>query len=429
MRVGSRQQACLTCASSKRRCDKQLPECQRCLDRDVDCSYPQRKRRRKNPIAGHSQTEAFFTLEGHAAADAMESGLALEGWGAPESAADFDLSLTDVITPYIPALSASSTNLAAPSFALDGGVSSSTPFPWFLRDETWVLQHSNQEPACATKVELEPFIHVVGEMLQSWVKNGHNNFIHRRLYENGMPTCLQNAFTALAAYTGRTPAVKETILQIAEEHSCALACQSPPPVEGAQGILGHLARVQALFVYEFIRLFDDSVRLRTSAEQQLPTLRLWVVSMRKVAKQYCEEDQILGRFPLPWTAYDFDSEYNSSTELWKLWILTESVRRTHLIVDTFANVYEIMTKGWVDCDGAVMLTARRGLWEADSAVKWFELFREQSPLLVPSLRPGPLISQYAAEEIDDFVKTYWTFIVGPDKIQYWIDKSNKTSRS
>ena len=42
-----RQKACIACAESKRRCDRQLPTCQRCLDLDGDCTYPQRKKRQK----------------------------------------------------------------------------------------------------------------------------------------------------------------------------------------------------------------------------------------------------------------------------------------------------------------------------------------------------------------------------------------------
>ncbi|KAI1102858.1 putative aldo/keto reductase [Jackrogersella minutella] len=261
-------------------------------------------------------------------------------------------------------------------------------------------------------------------MLQCWVKNCHNSFIHRRLYEKGMPTCVQDAFTTLAAYTGRTPATKETILLIAEERSSTLARQSPPTTGSAQGIMAHLARVQALFVYEFIQLFDGSVRVRTSAEKQLPTLLQWVTRMWEAVKQYRGEDSSPGNRPLQWTASEFDREYDASSEMWQSWILTESVRRTHAISVTVANIYQIMTKGWAECTGGVMFTARRGLWEAESAMKWLQLSCAKPPLLVPSLQPGPWISQYAAEEFDDFAKLFWTFIVGKDKIQSWIDKSS-----
>lgn len=309
------QKTSIACAGSKRRCDKQLPECQRCLDRDVDCVYPQHKRRRRDPVAPDSRFEEVPALQDYTDADALASGLDFAEWGAM-GAADLDLSLSDVIIPYIPTLSASVAGPSVQGVVLESGNISSTPCPWFLRDETWVMQHSNQEPACVSYVELEPLIHAVEEMLQLWVGNGYNSFIHRRLYEKGMPTCLQDAFTTLTAYTHRNPAVKETILQIAEERSSALSRQSAPTVGGAQGILAHLARVQALFVYEFIRLFDGSVRPRASAEQQLPTLRQWVIQMWEAVKRYRGDDGFLSHHrPLQWTANDFDREYDASSEL------------------------------------------------------------------------------------------------------------------
>ncbi|KAI8632256.1 hypothetical protein F5Y19DRAFT_356882 [Xylariaceae sp. FL1651] len=425
-----RQKACIACADSKRRCDKQLPECQRCLDRDQDCVYPQVKRRRKDTglNARHGRAEGPPVLHSYANADALGSGLDFGDWGAL-GAAGFDVPLEDVIIPHLPPPPAPEIDLSAQGVAPESSNVSITADTWFLRDETWVMQHSNIEPGCVAAPELEPFIRTVEKMLQCWVRDGCNSFIHRRLYEKGMPTCLQDAFTTLAAHTSRTPAVKETIMQIALERSSALARQHPPTTTGALGIKAHLARVQALFVYEFILIFDGSVRLRASAEQQLPTLRQWVVRMWEVGKQYRGQHGSPHDRPLHWTASEFDREYDATTEMWRLWILTECVRRTHLIIDSILNIYQMMTKGWAECSGAVMITARRGLWEAESSMKWFELCSANSPLLVPSLQPGPLISHYAAEEIDEFAIMIWTFIVGTDKIQCWMERSNRTIRT
>lgn len=420
MSAALRQKACKACAESKRKCDKRLPECQRCLDRDVDCLYPMPKKRRRNA----EQSERLPVLQNHTKDDGLPISLNLAGWDMPE-VADLDGSPEEMIFPPLPA---SVTSPPAQSFGLEDGNISSPPCPWFLREETWVLQHTTQEPGCVDDVHLEPFINAVDEMLQCWVKNGYNSFIHRRLFESEMPTCLQDAFTALAAYTNRTSAVKEIILQVVEERSFALIQQHPPTTaRGAHGILAHLARTQALFVYLFIRLFDGSVRLRASAEQQLPVLREWADGVWQAVKGYRGEDALPSHHPRYWTANQLDREYNSSSELWKLWILTESIRRTHIIIHTIANVYETMTRGLVECAGSLKFTARHGLWDAESAVKWSELSQAKSPLLVSSLQPEPLISQFPAEEVDDFVKMFWTFIAGTDKIQYWIDKGSKTT--
>ncbi|EXJ83559.1 hypothetical protein A1O1_07182 [Capronia coronata CBS 617.96] len=455
-----RSKACIACASSKRRCDKQFPECQRCLERDVNCIYPQPKRRRRDPTTSTStrttrdslsQTEGLSAIQKNAdagaaslaAADADALGsslLDLGQWGVMETA-DLDCFLshagvinsytTGIPTPSLPA--PDDRPLALPEGVAhengNGDISNSTCRPWFLRAETWTLQHSTVDPASETAIELDLFIHAVEEMLHGWVRDGHNSFIHRRLYEKGMPTCLQDAFTTLAAYTGCSPAVKETILQTADERACALVHQGPPVAGGVQNIRAHLARVQALFVYEFIRLFDGSVRLRASAEQQLPKLRQWVLQMWEVVKLYRGEDDGLSVEHHRPANSDFDSHYNAASKLWRLWVLTESLRRTHIIIDTVVNTYQTMTQGWADCAGAVMVTTRRGLWEAESAVKWFDLSCEKPPLLVPALQPMPVISQYAASEVDDFIKLYWTFIIGTDKIQCWVDTSDKSSRT
>ncbi|KAH8893037.1 putative aldo/keto reductase [Thozetella sp. PMI_491] len=264
-------------------------------------------------------------------------------------------------------------------------------------------------------------------MLQLWVRDGHNSFIHRRLYGKTMPGCVRDAFVTLAAYTSCTVAVKETILQTAEVRTSALLRDSPPTAIGRHSLLAHLARTQALFVYMFIQLFDGSVRMRASAEKHIPTLRRWVTQMWEVAKEYQGQDSSLGSQLLHWNASEFDREYEVSSEMWQLWILTESVRRTHLVVSTIANSYQTMTKGWAECSGAVMITARLGLWEVESAVKWFQLASAKPPLLVPALEPGPFISQYQADECDPFVTKLWGYFIGADRIQCWVDKSNKTS--
>ncbi|KAI1394200.1 uncharacterized protein F4822DRAFT_40624 [Hypoxylon trugodes] len=425
-----RQKACIACADSKRRCDKQLPECQRCLDRDMYCVYPQPKRRRRDPPVSDGQVGDLPNLQNYAGVDALGSELDLGDWGVI-GAGDLDVSLSDMVVPYMPIAPSSTTNTSSTQGVTPESVNLPNPScPWFLRDETWIMQQNLKDTGSVTSVALEPFIQAVEEMLQSWVKDGHNSFIHRRLYEDGMPTCLQDAFTTLSAYINRTPAVKGTILQIAEERSLALASQTPPTVTGTKGIRAHLARTQALFIYEFIRLFDGSVRMRASAERQLPILRRFLTQMWDAAKRFSESDAILPQRPFQWGISELDREYDSVSELWHLWILSESVRRTHLVVDTVFNIYQIMTRGWTDCPGAAMFTARRGLWETESAVRWGELcYANSTPLLVAALQPEVLMAQHSAGEFDDFATMYWSYVVGPDKMRCWIDKGSTMEKT
>ncbi|KAI0875188.1 hypothetical protein GGS24DRAFT_302859 [Hypoxylon argillaceum] len=450
--IPPRQKACIPCAESKRRCDKEVPECRRCLEKDLDCVYPQpRKRRRDLRTAGEIQAvqapiissineqeqEDHLILPGNPSLNTNTSSNAVGGgdldfgfWGST-TANNLEIPfLDDVIIPHVPTIS-------APSPYPDQGLGHNNNInlhskpcsPFFLQDEAFAIYHKDHDPTCATTVEMEPFIGEVEKMLKSWVTTGSNGFIHRRLYDKGMPTFVQDAFTTFATYANRTPATKETILQIADDRASALAIQAEQlAIDGVQEIWAHLARVHALFVYVFIRAFDGSVRMRASAEHQLPLLRLWIAQMWETVQRHKWDDYPSvkdGRRPLLGTSSEFHSDYDIAMEIWQLWILTESVRRTHLIIETVLNTFRIMTVGWAECGGYLMCTVRRGLWDADSAMRWFNLCRDgrKSPLMAPSLAPGPMMSQYPAEEFDEFVKLCWSFVVGTDKIQCWVDKS------
>lgn len=451
--------ACVACAEAKRRCDQQLPECQRCLDKDIDCLYPQPKKRRRGDAASVlllPRAELLTLLPTPQSPGPGVPTVSFGDWPANGlGAAGFDhVPLQpDTLTPY----GLISTTTTPLSNALFGGELSGTAAtsPWFLQDESWVKEH--QEPHGSASIELDPFIRSVEGMLQAWVRTGHNSFIHERLYGKTMAPCLQDAFTTLAAYTSCTPAVKETILQIAEDRSSALARESLPSVAagsdgsggGATVVRDHLAHVHALFTYIFIRLFDGSVRARAAAEGQLPTLRRWLAALWDAMQQYRAEHHTprANNNPTtttitPNTGHGGDDYYyySAATELWQLWLLTESVRRSLIVVETIANVYECMVRGWAECTGAVMFTARAGLWEAQSAVKWLELSSSSSssvevgveveapPLLASSLCPERFISRCAAAEIDDFAKVVWGCAVGRDRMQCWIDGTVGGSR-
>lgn len=380
------------------------------MDKDVDCVCPEPKRRRENASIRDGQIEHRVAIQNYANDDVLGSSLELEDWAAMRDP-DLGISLSNMTIPYFP----------TQNRALDSNNTPSTSPHWFLQEETWEMHHMIEDPVCTTFLELEPFIGEVQEMLQCWISNGHNAFIHRRLYDKGMPTCLQEAFTTLAAYNGCTPSVKAMVLQIAEERLCSLARQSLSTAGGAKGIMDHLAQVQALFVYEFICLFDGSIGRRASAEKEIHTLRRWLAQMWKISSRYRGE---VGS--LPWAATPFDKEFDASSEIWRLWILTESVRRTYFIADGIANLFDMMVKGWAECAGGIIFSSRRGLWDAESAAKWADLCGAGPPLLVPSLQPGYFISQYSADDFDDIAPMMWKSIVGTDKIAYWISKGTKT---
>ncbi|KAI1319639.1 hypothetical protein F5Y16DRAFT_414183 [Xylariaceae sp. FL0255] len=389
---------CNACAESKRRCGKEYPECRRCQDKDIDCVYPQPQKHRRDAHASMEPTLNSNNRgeEGHAnyynAHDIglfdttvdVDAGIELGDWNPDDLDVPFinEIDMSMITTDLTSFPISFSPPLPIQDATLNSrDVSNESPcIPFFLRQETWVMQH-----------DCDFF----------WVRNGTNEFIHHRLYHRKMPECVQDAFTTFAAYTTRTPATKEILLQAANDRASKLI-ETPfqAPTDGVQAMLAQLARVHALFVYVFIRLFDGSVRFRASAEKQIPTLRRWVAQMWQTAKNHHWEH----------TAGSLR--------------IDQSLRRTLLIVDISLNTYMLMAEGIAECEGYAMCTVCRGLWEAGSATKWLDIScNAKIPRLAPALTPSPLMSRYGPGDFDDFVKLCWSFVVGDEKLQYWIESS------
>jgi hypothetical protein len=70
----------------------------------------------------------------------------------------------------------------------------------------------------------------------------------------------------------------------------------------------------------------------------------------------------------------------------------------------------------------MQFTGCRGFWEARSSVGWLDMTHKKSFMLVMPSQPLHFISNYPAHEFDDLVVTLWTFVVGEDMVQSWIDR-------
>ncbi len=131
---------------------------------------------------------------------------------------------------------------------------------WFLAGGSWNVQlsmNTHCEPDLLDGADLKQYVKDVQDWLQQWVSESHNPFIHRQLYRLGIPRCIQDAFTALAAYLSRNAAnedmtfriIEERVQQLLQEHRAGAALDTSE----------QLAHVQAFLVYQTIQLFDGNV--------------------------------------------------------------------------------------------------------------------------------------------------------------------------
>lgn len=187
----------------------------------------------------------------------------------------------------------------------------------------------------------------------------------------------------------------------------------------------HLARVQALLVYQVIRLLSGDARQRSMAEELFPTLRGWSMQMLECAllsSQYVQQQQlssnngeVINNAP---AAQKRESE-------WQAWILAESVRRTWLVAGHTQCIYGLLRNGISACPGGLMFTTRAGLWQADSADEWWETCWQKDVLFCQSLETQTqLVKKARPDEVDDFGMFVLRIISEKEEVErVWADSS------
>lgn len=313
---------------------------------------------------------------------------------------------------------------------------------WFLQSDSWSV-HDYDLADFQPRVSLshwKRYVECVRRWLHQWVADCHCPFIHRRLYaENGLPSCLQDAYSTLAAYIGKTDKNEEIVMQLVEakanallqQHGSSGFCPSteswsiPNPVPAADNIFERLARVQALFIYQFIRLFDGDVRHRAQAEQHNATLQQWREQLWEATKFTAYLQQTLGGGGFSSTRpYD---ACEPATRAWDAWVLAESVRRTWIVVNYTHGVYNTLRDGQGSCPGSIAYTLRRGLWDAITPAEWDRLAGTHDPLFMRSDPPNMLFAKASPREVDEFGLSIVSIMWDSRRIDAWFTKAPDTN--
>jgi hypothetical protein len=112
-------------------------------------------------------------------------------------------------------------------------------------------------------------------------------FLHRSLYKDHVPQCILSCFSVSVLYTKRTPentamvmrAINSSVRELSNAE-ISLVMATPPQ---------KLARTQALFMYQIIRLFDGDVSLRARGEKDMPLFRIWLSDLCEVRDNLGDE--------------------------------------------------------------------------------------------------------------------------------------------
>ncbi|KAF7713829.1 Fungal Zn(2)-Cys(6) binuclear cluster domain-containing protein [Penicillium ucsense] len=311
----SRQKSCTICAEGKRRCNRQTPQCSRCSERGLKCTYLNSPRMKTRP----STVDSASPLS-HIRSDV-----------------DTDFEISFALLSSHPDMWTDSSTLAA-SRHLDRSSSLTTMpnfcpaifFPEIVRPDQW---------------SIEQLLGNINSFPELFARSGATPFLHPQLYESDMPTAMQDAFAVTAAYFSRTPETEALTLRVLEKKSKSLMKQ----VQNTSSLRELLASVQALLIFQIIQLFQGTSRQRSLAEQDMEMLRSLTTRL-----QIQGEDLV-----------------NPIT--WQDWIFLESIRRTVIISVLLDSLYWSLKFG--HCTQAKILsmlpvTPVSELWECPTSTDW-----------------------------------------------------------
>ncbi|KAK0624053.1 hypothetical protein B0T14DRAFT_478156 [Immersiella caudata] len=415
-----KRKACVQCTRSKRKCDKTSPQCKRCLERGDPCEYQLLAHIHRSPSEGTvARQSGSATLEEESDNDDENPGTSFTLPGAihgpaPETHSNPNANLS----PSTP-LTALTLSFLAPS-------------SW---TRTYALDPPD-DPASPriTEEDLPLFIAHLKRWLRVWLSTGHSPMMHRSLYRGSMPECIQDAFTSFSAYNGATEHTKCSILRILRDKAARLIESQPPvpdldfPELSAPCVIldttAHLARTQALFVYQLLRLFDGDIRSRAEAEEQMGTLHTWATQMLESARLDCVTAEYLmasgdaegGDRMNNFTLVLGSAAMTDPSLTWQAWILAESVRRAFLMAEYMQSVYLTIKRGWSVCSGGVAFTPKAGLWDATGAWEWVNrakrelggrgetMLEGKFPKLLESMEGWIGLKRNQPEDVDEFTR-------------------------
>lgn len=240
---------------------------------------------------------------------------------------------------------------------------------------SWSLLSSSDTPSpTLPKLNIPSFLGDLGEVQRvegstdSWrwvidelkrcprdfATRGETLFLHRNLYGETMPRAIRAAMGISAASCTVEEDRRQLLFRAVDAEVLELF-KEPPLVDAADGggqggmggidasgsgggggltIIDELARLQALTLYQMMRMFGGGLEERLVVEQQRDLLTKWALQLLLRSKAELDGD----RCPA--------SDANRHVDCWHSWIVAESIRRTVMVVFMFYGTYSLATQGF-----------------------------------------------------------------------------------
>ncbi|KAH8596290.1 hypothetical protein B0O99DRAFT_110933 [Bisporella sp. PMI_857] len=307
-----RRKACNACVRAKRRCDLRLPQCSRCASRGSICGYAT-----ASEIDSRSLQQAG---NGWHRVSPLEGGPIVQGFIS------------------IPLSTGTDFN----------------PGALMARDLSPLTSFCFQERTTLTPEQTDFCI----SQFQFWIlqlaQQNQSPFIHSSSYQQKPPEAYQGLLGVCAMYSQKTPQNQSIIFSMLDSQVFRLIYKAKSEYWGAEE---YLLGVQAMIMYQIIRLFDGDIRQRANAERHFAMLETWTRKLHS-AKNASSNDCGTG------------SHY-------RRWIFIESIRRTVIMAIMVQAIYTVVKDGFctsVPLLATLPVSADGGLWNLSE-----DIWRQSKP--------------------------------------------------
>lgn len=240
------------------------------------------------------------------------------------------------------------------------------------------------------------------------------------MYRDNMPPSIMTCFTVCALYSAVTEGNKSIVFRTLHQSISEL-----DRYHTANTPQEKLARAQALFLYQTIRLFDGDLTLRSDADKDMELLLKWVDDLVKVRESI--DYGTLSDLPRSWEVRPFFPLWSVlQSDPVQAWIFAESVRRTIMMAYAFVTAWGIMsgraskdtcsfpTSGFlltVAHEGDIgalayahRWTLSRTLWEAPSSFDFYKAWTDRPQYIISTYDFDEFLSIGSGHDVDDFAK-------------------------
>ncbi|ORY13028.1 hypothetical protein BCR34DRAFT_562622 [Clohesyomyces aquaticus] len=366
--AGSRQKSCGDCVRAKRKCGMEIPKCTRCAKKNIECNYPNSKSSLSDTVIPELD---FPWLD-----DLMQNPSMLPWSGSLQSQlGQGSISSCSMISET------QNSQQAIPDYLVDG----------MEPNRTWL-----------GRTEVDAALRQFKTYPDKWLNEGAAPFIHPHLYASDIPKPLQDAYAACAIFSTKNERNEHVAFAVIEARATELLTS---PDQLAWTPLDLLAALQALLIFQFIRLFDGDIRQRALAEEAEPILESWTMQLK--ARTEVEQHFTTATAPS-----------------WRAWVFAESVRRTVTMSVYLCGIYSLVKHGFcvhADAVTANSFTAQRRLWESTSALQWDRVRKSCNPYWITKMEFEVILREAKGDELDDFGMVLLITYNGQDVVDNWLE--------